>query len=174
MKKLLSVFMICLISTIAFGQTKWEVNYFKDAFGDPDPSAGGYVSGIVEDGTFSNSATTNSDLIVILFAEEYEGTIVNSIKLIEYGSSIVKAYSTTPYIIKIKDDSGGVHTIKSRMLEGGDSIYNLSGEDINELILSNDNLKFFIKEGDAGYASTYKFSLSTENYESSISKIKTK
>lgn len=163
--------MFCLLTTNTFAQTEWEVNYYNDEFGDPNPSAGSYIVRVVEGGSFSNSATTNSNLSVIIFAEGYKNNIITSIKLIEYGSNIVKEYSTTPYIIKIKDDYGDVYTIKTRITEGTDIMYDFNST-IHNLMLNNKKLKFFIEEETNGYPSTYKFSFSTGNYSKVISKIK--
>lgn len=149
---------------------QWEVKHYADEFGDPDPAAGSYLVA-ASTGTFSNSATTNSELVTVILLQNYKGKVVSSIKLLEYGSSVVKAYTPTKYIIKIKDDNAKVHIFNLYMADDSDSIYDFSG-DITELIKANSKLKIRIDENGSGYNSSYSFVLNCIGATTATNKIK--
>lgn len=75
---------------------KWESRFYVDDFGDPTEE--GYVTRDITDGSFSNSAATNAGLSARLLIEPD----VFDIKLFEYNSSEVKAYSTDFYKVRLK------------------------------------------------------------------------
>ena len=101
------------------GNGLWEINFYVDEFGDPTDS--GYISNVdIIEGTFSNSATSNS-LLYAYFLVSGKGNI--AIKLLEYGSSEVNAYSTKYYEVKVKDAQGTVHSLPGRIYQGGERLY---------------------------------------------------
>lgn len=98
----------------------WAINYFVDDFGDPTDK--GYIApSYYIKGTFSNSATTNSELNVIIIIQSKSDIAV---QLYEYaGDTPVKAYSRDSYNISVKDNSGVKHSMDGVMFEGGNRIY---------------------------------------------------
>jgi hypothetical protein len=76
----------------------WKINYYVDEFGDATDN--GFIAyAEVLEGVFSNSATTNSQLLGVFLIDDSA-----AIKLYEYGSSEVKGNSRSPdeYNIAIK------------------------------------------------------------------------
>ena len=101
------------------GSGNWTVKYYVDDFGDPTNE--GYIAN--QDnlvGQFSNSATTNSELKACFIVSDSSSV---AIKLFEYGSSTVKAYSIDTYTIKVKDSIGNVHSLNGTIYKGGDRLY---------------------------------------------------
>lgn len=91
------IFLLFFLSSLTFAQSNedFKLKYFVDEFGDPTQNA--YLFTTVE-GVFSNSATTNSDLIVGILISKSE----ISLTLLEYGRSQVKGSSYTTYMVKMK------------------------------------------------------------------------
>lgn len=103
------------------GTSMWERRAFLDEFNMPTNNY--YISNSTPiKGTFSNSATTNSDLSVYLYIEPNNADV--SIRLIEYGSSVVKnPYSKNkPYEVTVMDTVGERHYLSGTLYSGGDSI----------------------------------------------------
>lgn len=84
-------------------ESKWEKKYYVDEFGD-ETSSSYYVATF--DGTFSNSATTNSELTAIVFLDSISN--LTSFRLIEYGWSKATFLSSETITLKTKDASGNV------------------------------------------------------------------
>lgn len=130
----------------------WEVRYYVDEFGDETDQ--GYVSTKeLLSGTFSNSATTNAELIANFLISDSTSV---SISLFEYGSSKVKAYSETYYDIFIKLDDGSKVTCTGVMTKQGDRIYldykNWLKEKttiVHSALMTNKKLTLLIKEQDS-------------------------
>lgn len=94
----------------------WTVRYYVDEF--QNPTTEGYIttSNYVV-GTFSNSATTNSDLYVIWLIDSSDVAI----KLLEYGRNVVKSsYDSTSYSITMLDPDGNKVSMIGTMYEGSD------------------------------------------------------
>ena len=72
----------------------WSMQYFLDEFGDQ--TDGGYITATAR-GNFSNSATTNSGLVVKFIINEKV-----SIKLYEYNDNPVRAISSQTYKMLVK------------------------------------------------------------------------
>ena len=161
MRKLLLIAFVILGIANAQAQDiklgKWELGETTDEFGDPTGAKFIYYFSI--EAEFSNSATTGSELMV-MFRVEADGTIV--LLLAEYNNNIVKAYSDTKYLVKIKDENGELHQTTLRMREGSQYIFD-DGV-IYELLRTKQKLKFYIKEVTDGYPATYKFGVNTENF----------
>lgn len=78
---------------------KWVEKQYVDEFGDPTGTT--YISYMAE-GTFSNSATANSNLLV----EIIKAPGADQFVLYEYGNQRVNKTSWTEYDIAIKTESG--------------------------------------------------------------------
>ena len=150
------------------GDGIWMIKYFVDDFGDPTDQ--GYIgSQYWKDvkGTFSNSATSNSNLNVFIMIRSSRDI---SVKLYEYaGNNPVKAYSTDEYSISIKDSNGIKHSLTGIIYEGGDRIYFDRGSNKNHIskmhnILMNEGeVSVVITENQYGL-STYKFKFNANGY----------
>lgn len=104
----------------------WTVKYFTDKFGRQKEELGNAYLGTTEAilGEFSNSATTNSDCLFYVFifpGEEGEEPTVG-IKMIEYGSSVVKAISEDDYFVSLLDKDENEHNAYAEMNGGGDTV----------------------------------------------------
>lgn len=146
------------VASITQVNAQWNQTYYSDEFGDEDLVSRPYIASVQSDGSFSNSAATNAKLSYIFFLFPDDSTYSVGMKLVEYGSSIVKAYSTTEYLVKIKNDKGNVISTKMYMIKGYDMMFDLNNIFL-PLIKKNNNLKIYIKELSSGYASTYSLNL---------------
>tara|TARA_B100001059_G_scaffold23423_1_gene18817 strand:+ start:789 stop:1415 length:627 start_codon:yes stop_codon:yes gene_type:complete len=151
------------------GNGNWEIKYFVDDFGDPTDS--GYITNTdLIQGTFSNSATTNSSLNAF-FLVSGKGNI--AVRLFEYGSNAVNAYSTEYYEVKVKDSYGTVHSLPATLYEGGERLYIDSSARKNKiskmhnLFVKGGELQFVITSP-SSYPSTYKFSVNADGYENAF------
>tara|TARA_Y100000389_G_C17314648_1_gene439805 strand:+ start:407 stop:898 length:492 start_codon:yes stop_codon:yes gene_type:complete len=154
-KLLLSMYMIAL-STLGFGQLNydvWETVDIVDEFGD---STGESVIRTFAKGTFSNSATSNADLIV---------------KVVDYGDAVMMElyeYSKAPGVsmcydgcigeISVKNSSGEIKTHSSFAPESGglyfnsdDSFFNLIHNNLGETIKVVVRERNFSKYGSSSY-----------------------
>ena len=141
----------------------WQISYYVDEFKNPADEA--YITNTdVFLGTFSNSATTNSKLYVKILIDEND----ISIRLWEYGSHEVKAYTNTSYTISILDDSETKHSVTGTMYKNGNRIF-LPNNDLIELLKSNTQLKIHIQENSSyGVNSTYLFTVDCTGFESTL------
>lgn len=88
----------------------WRINNYVDEFNETTSVKYVRQSSM---GTFSNSATTNSDLIAIILIDKYEIRF----QLLEYGSHYVKASETMKF--KVKDNDGEIIEFKAIINESG-------------------------------------------------------
>ncbi len=137
----------------------WESAFYVDEFNNPTNQA--YIRNTdVFVGTFSNSATTNSKLYarILIDAEDI------AIKLWEYGSLEVNAYSTTYYDITLLDDNGNKHYTNGTMYKNGERIY-FKDWTFASLLQQNQKLKVYIVEDSKyGYNSSYLFEVENGNF----------
>ena len=141
--------------------SKWEKRYYTDEFNNPTSNA--FIAPIdYLSGTFSNSATTNSRLSAYIRVNSDDCEIM----LWEYGSSLVKAYSTTDYDITILLPNGTKKYFTGTMYKNGIAICIDDYNSIISLLKStNGTLKIYIKEdSDYGVNSTYLFELDTSGF----------
>ena len=150
----------------------WKINYFVDDFGDPTKD--GYIAhDYYIKGTFSNSATTNSDLNVFVMIS---GAGRIGIQLYEYaGKNAVKAYSNETYKIAVKDSNGVKHSLSGLMLEGGNRIYVdlKSGKKQSKMhgILSNEgDITVVITDNEYGL-NNYKFKFNADGYNKAFNQL---
>ena len=141
----------------------WEKRYFVDEFNQPTDTS--YI--VNSDpfvGTFSNSATTDSELCVDIIIESDEGEWLFGIALYEYGNMLVKnPYSTFKfYNIVIKDDDGNKHESDGMMLPNSDNI--LFYEDyVLEALKKGEDLAFYICEKEQPITN-YLFTIKGSNF----------
>ena len=144
----------------------WKVGYFVDEFGDPTDN--GYVSNnYYIEGTFSNSATSNSDLNSVFIISKKSRV---ALQLYEYaGRNPVKAYSTKDYSIIVKDGNGEKHSMTGTMYEGGDRIFFDTSSRKNDIsrmhniLEGGGNTTVVIKDTEYGL-STYKIQFNADGY----------
>lgn len=141
----------------------FELGYYVDEFNQP--TSDGYVANkeyIV--GTFSNSATTNSLLYVMLLADSDDITFI----LYEYGSHLVKnssSYSVDKYNITMKAEDGTKHTITGTVYCGGDRLLIDSKykAEVLSALKSGGKVSFYIVQSDRT-TTNYLFSVDTSNF----------
>lgn len=140
----------------------WLVKYYVDKFGDETDKP--YLfTGVL--GTFSNSATDGSDLLVEFLIEPDETNIM----LFEYGSQKVKNYYSDrlEFSISTKNDAGETNYFIGKMVaESGDRIYLLS-EDHEEIIKDFKKSKTvkFVVENKKHPQDIYKFEVNCGGFE---------
>lgn len=149
----------CSRCGLTFETKIWKTSFYVDEFNNPTSEA--YLrNSDVFVGTFSNSATTNSQLYarILIDADDI------SIKLWEYGSHEVNTFSTTYYNITLLDDDGNKHYTRGTMYKNGDRI-RLQDFTFASLLLDNEALKVYIEEDSKyGYNSSYLFEVKNGNF----------
>ena len=133
--------------------SKWEKRYFVDEFNDltNDPyiwlSKNAY-------GTFSNSATTNSNLRWnFIITNEYVSFI-----LYEYGYSQVKGFASYPdkYQVSIKESDGTITTVSASNSSDRVMIRNKSDyQKVINIMKKEKEIKISIKETGTAASSSY-------------------
>lgn len=140
----------------------WEVRYYVDEFQNPTDK--GYISTKSPvKGTFSNSATTDSELSVIWLIDKKNVAI----KLAEYGRSIVKSsYDTTSYSILMLDPDGKKVSMNGTMRRGGDRIYIEESNEATVLdaLSRNGSVTFKITEEGKYASSSYLFKMEDTSF----------
>ena len=104
---------IALILTLSIN-AQWETKNYVDEFGDDTEQT--YKS-LVSEGTFSNSATINSDLIGNFTWDEEQEMFY--ITLYEYGSKKATQIASRFVYVKIKDNDSKVHKLKAFFSKDG-------------------------------------------------------
>ena len=141
--------------------SKWEKRYYVDEFNNPTSNA--FIAPIDKsNGTFSNSATTNSRLTAYVRVNSEDCEIM----LWEYNSSLVKASSTTDYDITILLPNGTKKYFTGTMYKNGTVIRFDNYSEIIALLKNTDGiLEFYIKEDSKyGVNSTYLFTVDTSGF----------
>ena len=147
--------------------SSWKVGEYVDEF--KQPTGKKYIS-VESTGTFSNSATTNSELIAILQIDNDDIGIM----LWEYGSQLVKGiFDYENYNIVILDKNGTKHSFSGTIYDGGTRIYFKDGDrnSIVNLLKNNDVLKIYISGGKYT-TSTYLFDVETKGFSTAYNSIK--
>lgn len=162
MKKFLLTAGLAVISAITFGQltyNEWQETIIVDEFGDP---TGETVSYALFEGTFSNSATTNSELIVKVI--DYGEAIL--FELYEYGRTpgASMGYSSEWGQISVKRADGNVESYRAFAPDSG-GLYFRSKDDFYDMFRSSSEevVKVIIKESSFSQygSSVYVFTLIT-------------
>lgn len=137
----------------------WKIDYYVDEFNNPTNESFIKNSNYFI-GTFSNSATTNSKLNVLILIDKNK----TSIKLWEYGWSQVKGYSNTTYDITYLDVNGNRSYSSGTLHKNSDRII-LNDLSLISLLQKNTELEIYIEEDSQyGYNSTYLFTIKRDNF----------
>lgn len=148
----------------------WQLNYYVDDFQQPTSEA--YVSNKnYFTGTFSNSATTNSKLLVTFLADADNIAVF----LYEYGRHQVKnssSYNVDKYTISMKTADGTVYKLTGTVYCGGDRL--IIDDRYNSTVLkalnSGENISFHIVDSEHTTTS-YLFTVETNNFAEEYAKI---
>lgn len=137
--------------TIEKVQSDWTLDYYVDDFGDKGSDA--YVRGYFT-GTFSNSATAGSKLVVYIYLDKSSNSV--EIKLVEYGTHIATFSSSDTITLKTKDASGATKSYS--LIYSSGALYSFSSELVSA-ILNNSTLQFNIvaKSKYSSISDTYNF-----------------
>ncbi|MGN0797485.1 MAG: hypothetical protein ACI4M5_04685, partial [Christensenellales bacterium] len=134
----------------------WEIGNYVDEFDRPIDKK--YMC-CDFDGTFSNSATTNSKLKGSIQIDNDKAAFM----LYEYGSYIVKGiFDYESYTIRILDENDSTYTLYGTIYEGSYRIYVDSKylDTFISLLRNNDCLVFYLKSS--------KYSISTYSFKVNI------
>ncbi len=140
----------------------WDIRYYVDEFNNPTSEV--YITNrLYIIGTFSNSATTNSELKVVWLVDENDVAI----KLLEYGNNVVKnSYEPTYYSILMLDPDGNKIKMSGTMYKGSDRIY--IDEEYEDTVLEalgqNKSVSFKITETGKYASSSYLFTMEDTSY----------
>ena len=144
-------------------QDVWEMRYFEDEFGEPTQD--GYVTteSYVQ-GTFSNSATTNSLLLAAFIADAED----LSIALLEYGSSFVGNSSNQyneSYNITMRTSDDTRHEMNAVLYPGGTRmiIDDVHRDTVIEALSGTGSVDFYIVQSERP-TTTYLFTLELANF----------
>lgn len=132
----------------------WEIGYYVDSFGDHTSDA--YVVGEFY-GTFSNSATASSDLMVFVYLDKSAPNMVQ-IRLLEYEKYNATFTSSATITVKTKDANGKTKSYDAVSVEGDLVVFSKS---FVEDIMNNSQLSINIV-GNSKYQSipdTYNFKI---------------
>lgn len=146
---------------VSFGS--WALNYYVDEF--DQPTSDGYVYNINNFlGTFSNSATTDSNLLVMVLADREDIAFF----LYEYGRSLVKNSSSRyveEYDITMKTADGTKHSITGTIYCGGDRLFidDKYESKVLDALKSGEKVSFYIVQSDRT-TTTYLFTVNTDNF----------
>ena len=153
----------------------WTIRYFVDDFGDPTDE--GYIgTEYFRDvkGTFSNSATNNSELNVFIMMSSLRNI---GVKLYEYKSNNpVKAFSNDSYSINVKDSKGVKHSLTGMMYEGGDRVFIDRGtrknhiSKMHNILMNGGEISVVMTNNDYGL-STYKFKFNADGYKNAFNQL---
>lgn len=135
----------------------WETKYYVDEFNDPTSQKYVTTKSLIN-GTFSNTATTNSNLNVKILVDS---TGV-SFMLYEYGNHQVKSGINRGYHIYIK--YGNEKTRVSGSLTTDRISVLLDDNDVNNALKSGKTVSFYIEDTDY-HTSTYSFSVESSNFQ---------
>ena len=144
---------------------KWSVGYFVDEFNNPTNHK--YIRCDTVQGTFSNSATTNSRLhAYILVNKQYVNMdwLEVEIKLYEYGSQVVKGiYSSEKYDMTVLDTKNVKHYLTGTIHKGDDRINVEEVDEMISILKQRGTINIHMKSSKYSI-STYLFSIETSNF----------
>lgn len=123
----------------------WSVNYYVDDFGEPTKEAYIRNTNLIS-GTFSNTATQNSDLNVKVLITNKSDI---SIMLYEYaGNNPVKAYSSEGYQVLIQDKDGNRYKFRATNWSDRLSFDKSTSTKVHNIFMKGGAIKFKIYESD--------------------------
>ena len=147
----------------------WTVSYYVDDFGEPTKE--GYIRNTnLISGTFSNTATQNSDLNVKFLISNSSDI---SIMLYEYaGNNPVKAYSSESYQVLIQDKDGKRLKLRATNYSDRLSFDKTASRQVHNILMKGGAIKFKIYEIDTP-TTEYDFTiLKADWYENAYAKLK--
>ncbi len=141
----------------------FSIDYYVDEFNQPTSDGYVYNYSYIE-GTFSNSATTNSKLKVTMLVDKEDITFF----LYEYGSSLVKNSSSRyveEYNITMKTADNTKHSLTGTIYCGGDRLFidEKYEKKVLEALKSGEDVSFYIVQSDRT-TTTYLFTIKTSNF----------
>lgn len=149
----------------------WEVSFYVDRFGERTPEKLIRNSTPIS-GTFSNTATEDSDLSVFILID---GASKISLQLFEYArNNPVKAVSSDSYTVRVKDRDGKQHDLEAvnysdRLTCGPDA-----SRKIHSALMKGGQVQFWIQE-DETPTTQYRFSIvSADWYDNAYQKFLSK
>ena len=146
----------------------WSINYYVDEFGESTKK--GYIKNAsLIHGTFSNTATQNSDLNVKFLISNSSDI---SIQLYEYaGNNPVKAYSHTSYTVLVQDKDGNRLKLSAVNYSERLSFDKATSNQIHNILLKGGSIKFRLTENDTP-TTQYEFSIQNADwYENAYEKL---
>ena len=143
------------------GTGQWELRAYKDEFGEESKDKYLLLTGT---GTFSNSATTGSEMSAYLFIDK-DGSF--SFRLIEYSSYIVK--SDDSYSYRIKDSDGAVYDMTLYNSYSSGQMYSFRSADtaaLSKILNKGGIMTVSVKERNAyGTPDTYLFKMDVSGFD---------
>ncbi|MCQ2179032.1 MAG: hypothetical protein MJY91_02875 [Bacteroidales bacterium] len=147
------------------GTGKWELKAYKDEFGEEKGEKYLVLQG---KGSFSNSATTGSEMSAILFIDK-DGDF--SFRLVEYSSSIVK--SDDEYLFRVKDSEEEVFNMTLQNTYSAGQMYTFSSASTKQFKAALEKegvMTIYVKElGAWGTPDTYLFKLDVTGFKKAVS-----
>jgi len=147
----------------------WRVRFYVDDFGEPTKE--GYITNTsLLKGTFSNTATQNSDLNIRFLISNSSDI---SIKLFEYGrDNPVKAYSSESYRVLIQDKDGERLKLRATNYSDRLSFNKTDSRKVHSVLMKGGSIKFRIYEIDTP-TTEYNFTIRKSDwYENAYAKLK--
>lgn len=138
----------------------WTNSFYVDEFGQRTNKAYIRNSNTIS-GLFSNSATTNSDLLVDILITDANKI---SFKLYEYaGENPVKAYGETNYSVLVLDSEGGKHNLNGSNYSDRITLDASSSRKLHGIFMKGDRIQFSIKEKRSSI-NMYNFTIDNANF----------
>ncbi|MBU2884175.1 hypothetical protein KO507_00195 [Gilvimarinus agarilyticus] len=138
----------------------WRTTYYVDDFGEPTKE--GYITNkSTLKGTFSNTATQNSDLNIRFLISNSTDI---SFKLFEYaGNNPVKAYSSDSYRVLVQDKDGKRYKLTATNYSDRLSFNKTMSRTVHNILLKGGTVKFKIVEIDTP-TTEYEFTIQKADY----------
>ncbi|MCK3684232.1 hypothetical protein [Maribellus sp. YY47] len=146
----------------------WDIGYYVDDFGE---RTGEFFVSMFVNGTFSNSATTNSDLKVRFMIDKNSSRI----QLYEYARDHPVKGEGFIYF-KIRDKNNKEFEIRAYNSDHGNTtIEDEYDKKLRNILLNGGEIKFVAEADKYGSPSTYKFAIDNADwFENAITKMKLK
>lgn len=156
------------VNPVVEQEPQWSLNYFIDEFGEKTNY--GYILHTCN-GEFSNSATTNSRLLVKIIVTPEQIRF----DTFEYGSQKMKGEDLLEYRAKLPDDSE-VRFSTWDDDEGFNIVFSYDLDKVMELFKNYDRIRFAARTNNRYSVSTYRFVYegSASDFKTELSKLESK